>query len=96
MLLTSVLRPNQAARGESMQHFFPSSESPLATIEARMQAQELVLQCLCKAVASMDARSGRAIALALEVAEEEQAELRGSDDDIVHMLRRLREQCEPV
>ena len=65
-------------------------------IEARMQAQELVLQCLCKAVASIDARSGQAIALALEVAEEEQAELRGSDDEIVHLLRTLREQCEPV
>jgi hypothetical protein len=49
---------------------------------------------LCKAVASMDARSGHAIALALEVAEEEQAEIRGSDDDVVHLLRRIREQCE--
>jgi hypothetical protein len=77
-----------------MQHYFPSSESPLAMIEARMQAQELVLQCLCKAVASMDGRSGQAIALALEVAEEEQAEIRGHDDDIVHLLRRIREQCE--
>jgi hypothetical protein len=79
-----------------MRHFFPSTESPLGVIEARMRAQELVLQCLCKAVASLDARSGHAIALALEVAEEEQAELRGNDDDIVHMLRRLREQCEPM
>ena len=79
-----------------MQHFFPSTGSPLATIEARLRAQELVLQCLCKAVASMDARSGYAIALALEVAEEEQAEIRGSDDDIVHLLRRMREQCEHV
>ena len=79
-----------------MQHYFPSTESPLATIEARMQAQELILQCLCKAVASMDARSGHAIALALEVAEEEQAEIRGSDDDIVHLLRRIRGQCEHV
>lgn len=61
-----------------------------------MQAQELVLQCLCKAVASMDAVSGHAIALAIEVAEEEYAEARGSDDDIVHMLRRIREQCEHV
>ena len=79
-----------------MHHYFPSTESPLAMIEARMQAQELVLQCLCKAVASMDARSGHAIALALEVAEEEQAEIRGSDDDIVHMLRRFRQHCEHV
>ena len=79
-----------------MQHFHPMTELPLATIEARMQAQELVLQCLCKAVASIDAVSGHAIALALEVAEEECAEARGSDDDIVHMLRRLREQCEHV
>jgi hypothetical protein len=79
---------------ESMQHFFPSTESPLAMIEARMQAQELVLQCLCKAVASMDARSGHAIALALEVAEEEQAELRGNDNAVVHLLRRIRELCE--
>jgi hypothetical protein len=79
-----------------MRHFYPEAESPLAMIEARMQAQELVLQCLCKAVASIDARSGQAIALALEVAEEEQAELRGSDDEIVHLLRSLREQCEPV
>lgn len=79
-----------------MQHYYPSTESPLAMIEARMQAQELVLQCLCKAVASMDARSGHAIALALEVVEEEQAEIRGSDDDIVHLLRRIREHCEPT
>ena len=79
-----------------MQHYYPSTESPLAMIEARMQAQELVLQCLCKAVASMDPRSGHAIALALEVAEEEQAEIRGSDDDVVHMLRRMRQNCEPV
>ena len=79
-----------------MQHYFPSTESPLAMIEARMQAQELILQCLCKAVASMDARSGQAIALALEVAEEEQAEVRGSDDDIVNLLRRIREHCEPT
>jgi enolase len=79
-----------------MRHFYPETESPLAMIEARMQAQELVLQCLCKAVASIDARSGQAIALALEVAEEEQAELRGSDDEIVHLLRSLREQCEPA
>jgi len=78
-----------------MQHFLPSTESPLATIEARMQAQELVLQCLCKAVASIDARSGHAIALALEVAEEEQAERRGNDDIVVHMLRKLRDYCEP-
>jgi hypothetical protein len=77
-----------------MQHYFPSTESPLATIEARMQAHELVLQCLCKAVASMDARSAQAIALTLEVAEEEQAERRGGDDEIVHLLRRIREQCE--
>ena len=79
-----------------MQHFFPSTESPLAMIEARMQAHELVLQCLCKAVASIDARSGQAIALALEVAEEEQAEMRGGDDHVVDLLRRLREQCDPA
>jgi hypothetical protein len=79
-----------------MQHYFPSTESPLAMIEARMQAHELVLQCLCKAVASMDVRSGQAIALALEVAEEEQAERRGSDDQVVDLLRRLREQCDPA
>jgi enolase len=78
-----------------MQHFLPSTESPLATIEARMQAQELVLQCLCKAVASIDARSGHAIALALEVAEEEQAERRGNDDAVVQMLRKIRDYCEP-
>ncbi len=79
-----------------MQHFFPSTESPLAMIEARMQAHELALQCLCKAVASIDTRSGQAIALALEVAEEEQAELRGGDDHVVDLLRRLREQCDPA
>ncbi len=77
-----------------MRHFFPSTESPAAMIDARLQAQELVLRCLCKAIASMDARSGRAIALALEVAEEEQAELRGGDDHVVDLLRRMREQCE--
>jgi len=79
-----------------MQHYYPSTESPLAMVEARMQAHELALQCLCKAVASIDARSGHAIALALEVAEEEQAELRGSDDHVVDLLRRLREQCDPA
>ena len=79
-----------------MQNFLSGLESPLSAIEARMQVQEFVLQCLCKAVASIDARSGHAMALALEVAEEEQAELRGSDDDIVHLLRRIREHCEPL
>ena len=77
-----------------MRHFLPSTESPLAMIESRLRAHELVLQCLVKAVARIDERSGRAMALALEVAEEEQAELKGGDDDIVRLLRLMREQCE--
>ena len=79
-----------------MRHFFPSTESPLAMIESRLRAHELVLQCLVKAVALMDTRSAHAIALALEVAEEEQAELKGGDDDVVRLLRLMREQCEAV
>ncbi len=77
-----------------MRHFFPNTESPLAMIESRLRAHELVLQCLVKAVALLDERSGHAMALALEVAEEEQIELRGEDDDIVRLLRLMREQCE--
>jgi hypothetical protein len=65
-------------------------------IESRLRAHELVLQCLVKAVAQMDERSRHAIALALDVAEEEQAEVRGIDDDIVRLLRIMREQCEPA
>jgi hypothetical protein len=65
-------------------------------IEDRLRAHEIVLQCLCKAVALMDARSGHAMALALEVAEEEQLELTGRDNDIVRLLRIIREQCEPA
>jgi hypothetical protein len=63
-------------------------------IEGRLRAHEIVLQCLCKAVALMDPRSGHAMALALEVAEEEQLELSGRDDDVVQLLRIIREQCE--
>jgi hypothetical protein len=77
-----------------MKEFFARPEPPaLDLLEARVRAQELVLQCLCKAVASFDARSAYAIAVALEVAELERAELAGEDDAAVRVLRRFREQC---
>lgn len=69
-----------------------STELRLSVLEARLHAQEVVLQCLCKAIASIDGRSGHAIALALEVAELEQAEITGEDDEVVRLLRRFREQ----
>jgi hypothetical protein len=63
-------------------------------LESRIRAQEIVLECLCRAVASLDGRSARAVALALEVAEFEQAELAGDDDEIVRILRRFRREVE--
>lgn len=69
-----------------------STELRLSLLEARMHAQEVVLQCLCKAIATIDGRSGRAVALALEVVELEQAEITGEDDEVVRLLRRFREQ----
>lgn len=69
-----------------------STELRLSMLEGRMHAQEVVLQCLCKAIATIDGRSGRAVALALEVAELEQAEITGEDDEVVRLLRRFREQ----
>ena len=82
-----------------MKHFYPgeaSSPTSPATVEARLKAQELVLQCLCKAISSIDGRSGHAMALALEVAEMEQAEVAGPDDEIVRFLRNMREHCEAL
>ncbi len=70
------------------------SDGALALLEARLRAQEIVLQCLCKAIASLDATSGQAIALALEVAELEQAESKGEEDEVVRFLRRFRAQFE--
>ena len=57
-----------------------STELRLASLEARLRAQEVVLQCLCKAIATLDGRSAHAVAVALEVAD---------------LLRRFREQFEP-
>jgi hypothetical protein len=82
-----------------MKHFYPGELSPPispATVEARLKAQEFVLQCLCKAISSIDGRSGHAMALALEVAEMEQAEMAGPDDEIVRFLRSMREACEAL
>ena len=72
----------------------PSTELRLELIEARLGAQELALQWLLKAIASIDSRSGHAVALALEVAELEQLELTGEEDETVRFLRRFREQIE--
>ena len=72
-----------------------STELRLASLEARLRAQEVVLQCLCKAIATLDGRSAHAVAVAIEVAELEQAETAGEDDEVAHLLRRFREQFEP-
>jgi hypothetical protein len=72
----------------------PSIELRLELLEARLRAQEVVLQSLCKAIALIDRRSGHAVALALEVAELEQLELIGEEDETVRLLRRFREQVE--
>jgi hypothetical protein len=70
-----------------------SAQDPLL-LDARVRAQEIVLQSLCKAIGSLDPRSAHAIAVAIEVAELEQAELTGEDDAIIRLLRRFREQIE--
>ena len=72
----------------------PSTELRLELIEARLGAQEVALRWLLKAIASIDSRSGHAVALALEVVELEQLELTGEEDATVRFLRRLREQIE--
>ena len=66
----------------------------LASLEARLRAQEIVVQCLCKVIATLDPRSSHSVAVALEVAELEQAEITGEDDEVVRLLRRFREQFE--
>ena len=71
-----------------------STERRLELLEARLRAQDVVLQSLCKAIASIDRQSGHALALALEVAELEQLELTGEEDEVVRLLRRFREQVE--
>ena len=58
----------------------------LASLEARLRAQEIVVQCLCKVIATLDPRSSHSV----EVAELEQAEITGEDDEVVRLLRRLR------
>ena len=45
-------------------------------------------------VATLDPRSSHSVAVALEVAELEQAEITGEDDEVVRLLRRFREQFE--
>ena len=70
------------------------AERRLTSLEARLRAQEIVLACLSRAVAALDGRSAHAVAVALEVAELEQAEVAGEDDEIVRLLRRFREQFE--
>jgi hypothetical protein len=72
----------------------PQTELTLALLEARLRAQELVLQSLCKAIATIDRRSAHAVALALEVAELEQIEAAGEEDETVRLLQRFREQLE--
>ena len=64
----SVPMPESKAAGAGMRHFFPSTESPLAMIESRLRAHEVVLQCLVKAVALMDTRSAHAIAHSIPAA----------------------------
>ncbi|HEX8665949.1 MAG TPA: hypothetical protein VF744_18190 [Beijerinckiaceae bacterium] len=66
----------------------------IESLEARLRAQEIVLACLCRAVATLDGRSAHAVAVALEVAEIEQAETTGEDDEVVRLLRRFRQQVE--
>ena len=38
----------------------------LASLEARLRAQEIVVQCLCKVIATLDPRSSHSVAVALE------------------------------
>jgi sulfur relay (sulfurtransferase) DsrC/TusE family protein len=45
-------------------------------------------------IATIDPRSSHSVAVALEVAELEQAEITGEDDEVVRLLRRFREQFE--
>ena len=71
-----------------------STQAGFGLLESRIRAQEIVLECLCRAIASLDSRSARAVALALEVAEFDQAELAGDDDEIVRILRRFRREVE--
>ena len=71
-----------------------TTQAGFGLLESRIRAQEIVLECLCRAVASLDSRSARAVALALEVAEFEQAEIAGDDDEIVRILRRFRREVE--
>jgi sulfur relay (sulfurtransferase) DsrC/TusE family protein len=71
-----------------------SPELRLDSFEARLRVQEVVLQCVCKALATLDGRSAHAVAVALEVAELEQAEVTGDDDEVVRLLRRFRAQFE--
>jgi hypothetical protein len=71
-----------------------TTQAGFGLLESRIRAQEIVLECLCRAIASLDSRSARAVALALEVAEFEQAELAGDDDEIVRILRRFRREVE--
>jgi hypothetical protein len=72
----------------------PPTELRLELIEARLRAQEVALHSLCKAIAAIDRGSGHAVALALEVAELEQLEAIGEEDETVRLLRRFREQVE--
>ena len=71
-----------------------STELRLDSLDARLRAQEVVLQCLCKAIATLDGRSAHAVAVAIEVAELEQMESAGENDEVAHLLRRFRQQFE--
>ena len=71
-----------------------STELRLDFLEARLRAQEVVLQCLCKAIATLDGRSAHAVAVAIEVAELEQMETAGENDEVARLLRRFRQQFE--
>ncbi len=71
-----------------------STELRLDLLEGRLRAQEVVLQCLCKAIATLDGRSAHAVAVAIEVAELEQMESAGETDEVARLLRRFRQQFE--
>ena len=65
-------------------------EAEVAALRGQVAAQGIVVDLLMKAVASLDAASSGAVAMALEVAEMDHLEIDG-DIETAQALRRLRE-----
>ena len=102
VVICVAARPPAGLTGERSVHNPPGdpnhggipADLGLPPSAARLRAQEIVLRCLCKVIATLDPRSSHAVAVSLEVAELEQAESTGEDDEVVRLLRRFREQFE--